>query len=208
MKTKLIIAVLALLMTSGAAPVHVAGSPSQRVTNSWARAIGDIRTLEDDHVGCSTQDDMALVNAILRNTLGISMDLPPGCTIFSWAACCRRQSRIRYGDLWANMCPDSPARRSTPLLGGCANRIGSGEAPPVGKSWPASLRAAQIRNSTTMFHCVVTIARSHPPTCRDRAQGASPMPNRHDRRAARPRLRPACLLDRRPGDASGLISRE
>jgi hypothetical protein len=82
MKTKLIIAVLALLMTSGAAPVHAGGKPIPE-GDSWARAIGDIRTLEDDHVGCSTQDDMALVNAILRNTLGISMDLPPGCTIFS-----------------------------------------------------------------------------------------------------------------------------
>ena len=68
MKTKLIIAVLALLMTSGAAPVHAGGKPVPE-GNPWARAIGDIRTLEDDHVGCSTQDDMALVNAILRNTL-------------------------------------------------------------------------------------------------------------------------------------------
>jgi hypothetical protein len=79
MKMKLLGAALALMMASGAAtaqgmPVHA--------DDPWAKAIGDTRTLEADHIGCTTQRDVKLVSAIQHNTIGISMDLPAGCTFF------------------------------------------------------------------------------------------------------------------------------
>jgi hypothetical protein len=79
MKTKLVGAALALMMASGAAyadgmPVHA--------DDPWAKAIGDTRTLEADHIGCSTQDNVKLVEAIRRNTIGLTMDLPDRCMFF------------------------------------------------------------------------------------------------------------------------------
>jgi hypothetical protein len=79
MKRTMIAAALALLMTSGAA--YAEGMPIH-ADDPWAKAIGDTRTLEGDHIGCSTQDNVKLVNAIQRNTIGLSMDLPDRCVFF------------------------------------------------------------------------------------------------------------------------------
>jgi hypothetical protein len=47
----------------------------------WAKAIGDTRILEKDHIGCVTQRDVDLVKALQRNQTGLSMDMPK-CTLF------------------------------------------------------------------------------------------------------------------------------
>jgi hypothetical protein len=70
MKTKLIVAALALLMTSGA---H-AGMPLN-ADDPWAKAIGDTRTLEKDRIGCVTQREVDIVKAVQRGTTGVSMEM-------------------------------------------------------------------------------------------------------------------------------------
>jgi hypothetical protein len=74
------VAALALLMSSGG--VAMADGMTIHADDPWAKAIGDTRTLEGDHIGCSTQDNVKLVNAIQRNTIGLSMDLPDRCMFF------------------------------------------------------------------------------------------------------------------------------
>jgi len=79
MKTKLIIATLALLMTSSSAAI-ADGMPIH-ADDPWARAIGDTRILEKDHIGCVTQRDVDIVKALQRNITGINMEMP-NCTLF------------------------------------------------------------------------------------------------------------------------------
>jgi hypothetical protein len=64
-----------------ATPAVADGMPIH-ADDPWARAIGDTRTLENDHIGCATQDNATLVRSIQRNTLGVSMDLPQRCLLF------------------------------------------------------------------------------------------------------------------------------
>jgi hypothetical protein len=78
MKTKLMGAAFVLLMGSGAA---IADGMPIHADDPWARAIGDTRTLENDHIGCATQRNVDLIKAVQR-TPGLSMDVPSNCTLF------------------------------------------------------------------------------------------------------------------------------
>lgn len=69
---QMILAALAVAVLSPRA-AH-AGMPLHD-DDPWAKAVGDTRTLEGDHIGCSTQDNVELVRAIQRNTIGLSMEL-------------------------------------------------------------------------------------------------------------------------------------
>jgi hypothetical protein len=77
----LLIAALALLMAGGVAIAHAEDMPIN-ADDPWAKAIGDTRTLERDHIGCTTKDDVDFVGAIQRNTIGLSAEMPAGCTFF------------------------------------------------------------------------------------------------------------------------------
>jgi hypothetical protein len=78
MKTKLVGAALALLMNGA---VAIAEGMPIHADDPWARAIGDTRTLEDDHIVCISQRDVLQVQGIQR-TPGLSMDIPR-CTLFT-----------------------------------------------------------------------------------------------------------------------------
>jgi hypothetical protein len=81
MKRQMIGAALALLMAGGVAIAHAEGIPLS-ADDPWAKAIGDTRTLEKDHIGCTTKEDVDFVEAIQRNTIGLSVSMPAGCAFF------------------------------------------------------------------------------------------------------------------------------
>jgi hypothetical protein len=76
------LAAIALTLTILSSPtiVRADGMPINP-DDPWAKAIGDTRILEKDHIGCVTQRDVDLVKALQRNQTGLSMDMPK-CTLF------------------------------------------------------------------------------------------------------------------------------